>query len=112
MVRHYASEIIDNSAETRSNILVPIIFGRRRSSSTQTEFIQRSRCLTAMEAEINIKRLEAVGDLISVFYDKEDDISSDQDDLIEELQNIGYFITPKDVNAKSMNVKARSGVKT
>ena len=113
MVRHYASEIADNSAETRSNIFVPIIFGRRRSSSaTQTEFKQRSRCLTAMEAEINMKRLEAVGDLISVFYDDEDDISSDQDDLIEELQDIGYFITPKGVNAKSMNVKARSDVKT
>ena len=30
-----------------------------------------------------------------VFPDEGEDISSDQDDLIEELQDIGYIITPE-----------------
>ena len=38
---------------------------------------------------------------MSVFYDDEDEISSDQDDLIEELLDIGYFITRKDMDSKT-----------
>ena len=105
MVRHYSSESEDDIEETRSNIRVSNIFGRRRSSSCGNKSIRfknLSKHLSAEETEINKERLAAVGDPMSVFYDDEDDVSSDQDDLIEELQNIGYIITPKSISSKSV----------
>ena len=38
---------------------------------------------------------------MSVFIDDEDKASSDQDEMIEELQDIGYMITPKDRDTKT-----------
>ena len=46
-----------------------------------------------------------MADLMSVFIDDEDKASSDQDEMIEELQDIGYIITPKvgDTNTHTNN---------
>lgn len=89
---------------SRSNSFVSSIFGRRRLSSVNNKpnrFKLLARHLSAEESEINKERLAALGVLMSAFYDDEDDASSDQDDLIDELQDIGYFITPKDVDSKT-----------
>ena len=100
MVRRYSSVSVGETGETRSNSWVASMFGRRRSSSSSHKSIKiktLSKQLSIEEAEINKERLAAVGDLMTAFYDDEDDVSSDQDDLIEELQDIGYLITPKNM---------------
>ena len=76
--------------------------GKRRSSSSSTcikpiRIKIRSRRLSVEEGKINKEKLAVLGDLMSVFYDDEENATSDQDDLIEELQDIGYFITSKDM---------------
>ena len=118
-MRHYSLESEDDIEETRSNIRVSNIFGRRRFSSGSNKsnrFKILSKHLSAEETEINKERLAAVGDLMSVFYEDEDDASSDQDDLIEELQDIGYIITPKGISTKSVlsncDCKTRTAGKT
>ena len=106
MVRRYstASENDEEEPRSRSNSQIFNIFGRRRSSSGNNKpnrFKQLARHLSVEEAETYKEKLAAVGDLMSVFYDDEDEVSSDQDDLIEELHDIGYFITPKDMDSKT-----------
>ena len=103
MVRRYSTVSVEDAEETKANTRISNIFRRRRSSSSSnksSQFKQLARQLSEEEREINKERLAAVGDLMSVFVDEGEDISSDQDDLIEELQDIGYIITPKhnDVN--------------
>ena len=83
-----------------TNIRAFNAFGKRRSSSRRKKSIRiktRSRRLSTEEGEINKGKLAALGDLMSAFYDDEEDATSDQDDLIEELQDIDYFITSKDM---------------
>ena len=49
---------------------------------------------SASVASINKAKMAALADLMTVFKD-ENECSSDQDDMIDELQEIGYFIGPK-----------------
>ena len=99
LVRRYSSVSEDETEETRSNIRVFNIFRRRQSSASSDRserFRKLSRQLSEEEAEINRERLAAIGDFLSMFKDDDEEYSSDQDDLVEDLQNVGYLITPKD----------------
>ena len=100
LVCRYSSLSEDDTVESRSNTRMFNFFGRRRSSASSdrsTRIRKRSRQLSEEEEKINRKRLAAIGNFLSLFNDDEEEISSDQDDLVEDLQNIGYLITPKDV---------------
>ena len=90
------------------------IFGRRRSSasSDRSERVRKlSRQLSEEEAEINRERLAAIGDFLSMFKDDDEEYSSDQDDLVDDLQNIGYLITPQDVRLEEKNAD-QAGIKS
>ena len=65
--------------------------GRRR------KFLEHSDSKGSMASTIgsvNESRIAALADLMSVFVD-ENECSSDQDDMMNELQEIGYIVTPK-----------------
>ena len=106
LIRRYSSVSEDDTGETRSNIRAFNIFGRRRSSasSDRSERVRKlSRQLSEEEAEINRERLAAIGDFLSMFKDDDEEYSSDQDDLVEDLQNVGYLITPQVVRLEAKN---------
>ena len=70
----------------------------RRSSSVDDNskrFIELSKRLSQEELETNRKRLGSLGEFLDLFAEVEDCGSSDQDSLIEDLQDIGYILTPK-----------------
>ena len=104
MVRRYSSASEADTETFGSNIRGFNRFGRRRSSSVSVKSVRIrriSRQLSVDEAEINEERLARLGNLMSAFYDDPDDVSSDQDSLIEELHDIGYLITPKDMDSET-----------
>ena len=101
----------EDTEEPQSNSWLPSVFRRRRSSASSTKSTKSSRLqsisrqLSTEEKEINKENLSSLGDLMSVFYDKEEDASSDQDSLIEELHDIGYLITPKGEKKEDKAIK-------
>ena len=96
MIRRYAS-VPEEDKEAATTNFRSNIFARKQSHSggdKSKHFKQLSKGLSKEEIETNKKRIASVADLMTVFAD-ENDLSSDQDELIEELQNIGYIITSK-----------------
>ena len=109
MVRRYSEVLAEDTDEAKSNSGLSSISRRRQSSASSTKSARLqaiTRKLSEEEAEYNKERLAVLGDLMSVFYDEEDDFSSDQDDFLEELHDVGYLITPKDMKlgTKAENV--------
>ena len=97
LISRYASVSEDDlEASATNTVFRPLVqnrSGTRRNKSNH--FNQLAKGLSEEELEAYKQRLTDVADLMSVFVDDEDDASSDQDDLIKELQDIGYIATPK-----------------
>ena len=112
MVRRYSLALDGEIEESRSTTRMINSRGKLQPYSeselssenerpTLARIKARSRRLSVEEGEMNQQKLAKLGTFMSVFYDDEGDANSDQDSLIEELQDIGYFYTSEESGTKT-----------
>ena len=99
MLRRYSTVFINSNNNTKKRLSL------QHNQKLEDEYVRNScdddemdeTCLSADEVETNKERLVAIADLMSVFAD-EDNFTSDQDELMNELQDIGFLIAPRNAN--------------
>lgn len=95
MVRRYSSALIASPWKKKNVSKAKYDMNAATVNADETTLSGGKSCSKGLtDDEINKKRLAELADLMTVFADEEG-WTSDQDDLIDELQDIGYIIAPK-----------------